>query len=144
MKIKLFNPPIPIHNLIKYCSAFFLISLSLGTSAIAQTPYNQKITGTTAGKINTADCGFIGQSPHHVINLTQQVYSLHLKVEANQGKPTLLIIGPNNGDRTCILGDVSGGKLPEMGGVWSSGQYFIYVGDLNGNQYPFTLNITDR
>ncbi len=127
-----------------YSSSLFLLGFVVGGSAIAQISQSETIRGTAGGGVATADCGFIRQNPHHVINLTQRVHSLHLKVEAGEGKPTLLIIGPNKSDRTCILGDVSGGRLPEVGGVWASGQYSIYVGDLEGKQYPFTLRVINK
>ncbi|MBE9223236.1 hypothetical protein IQ215_11065 [Cyanobacterium stanieri LEGE 03274] len=111
--------------------------------AVAQS-LNREITGNMGGSVNSGDCGYIRENPHHVINLREQNFSLHLQVEASQGKPTLLIVGPDRGDRTCILGDTATGKLPHMGGVWAPGQYSIYVGESGGNQYPFTLRVVNR
>lgn len=109
---------------------------------MAQIPKNQVIKGTTGGNNNSGDCGYIGNQANHVINLSQQVYSLNVVVEASQGKPTLLILGPGNSDRFCILGEAIAGKYPKMGGVWAAGKYLIYVGDAQGNQNPFTMKIT--
>lgn len=120
-----------------FCGAF------LTPFAMAQS-LNREISGNMGGSVNSGDCGYIATAPNYVINLNQQNYSLHLRVEASRGKPTLLIVGPNRGDRTCILGDVGVGKLPQMGGVWAPGQYSIYVGESDGNQYPFTLKVIDR
>ena len=63
-------------------------------------------------------------------------------METNQGKPSLLILGPGEGDRFCILGEATSGKYPKMGGVWAAGKYLIYVGDAQGKQNPFTMKIT--
>lgn len=122
---------------------FIFFGSFLAPFAMAQS-LNREINGNMGGGVNSGDCGYIASSPNHVINLSQQTYSLHLRVEASQGKPTLLIVGPNRGDRTCILGDVGAGKLPQMGGVWAPGQYSIYVGESGGNKYPFTLKVIDR
>jgi hypothetical protein len=111
-------------------------------NSFAQIPNNQEIKGTTGGNKNSGDCGYISNQPNHVINLREQVYSLNIVVETNQGKPTLLILGPGDSDRFCILGEASPGKYPQMGGVWAAGKYLIYVGDAQGNQNPFTMKIT--
>lgn len=113
-------------------------------NSFAQTPQNQQIKGTTGGNNNSGDCGYIGNQPNHIINLSQQVYSLNIVVEASQGKPSLLVLGPSDGDRFCILGDSIPNKYPKMGGVWAPGKYLIYVGDAQGNQNPFTLKITSQ
>lgn len=102
----------------------------------------QQVQGKTGGNINSGDCGYIGSQPNHVINLMQPVYSLNIKLEATEGNPSLLILGPSNSDRFCILGEPNIGKSPEMSGVWEAGKYLIYVGDIQGNQHPFTLKIT--
>lgn len=121
----------------------FLFNL-IPLNSMAQIPKNQEIKGTTGGNNNSGDCGYIGNQPSHVINLSQQVYSLNIVVETNQGKPTLLVVGPGNNDRFCILGEASPGKYPKMGGVWAAGKYLIYVGDIQGSQNPFTLKITTQ
>ncbi|MBF2055987.1 MAG: hypothetical protein IGQ45_01945 [Cyanobacterium sp. T60_A2020_053] len=104
----------------------------------------QEITGKTGGKVNSGDCGYISSQPNHIINLSQKSYKLNVRLQASGGKPTLLIIGPKSNDRFCILGDVGAGKLPEMKGVWTAGQYKIYVGEAEGAEFPFTLTITDK
>ncbi|BAQ65856.1 hypothetical protein [Geminocystis sp. NIES-3709] len=113
-------------------------------NSFAQIPKNQQITGTTGGNNNSGDCGYIGSQPNHVINLNEQVYSLNIVVETNQGKPSLLVLGPGESDRFCILGESSAGKYPKMGGVWAAGKYLIYVGDAQGNKNPFTMKITTK
>lgn len=113
-------------------------------NSLAQMPKSQEIKGTTGGNNNSGDCGYIGNQPNHIINLSQQVYSLSVVVEASQGKPSLLVLGPSPDDRFCIIGDSTPGKYPKMGGVWAPGKYLIYVGDAQGNQNPFILKITSN
>lgn len=131
--------------LVKISQLLGLIAVNLSSSCLlvqAQAIGIQEVQGKTGGNINSGDCGYIANKPNHVINLMQPVYSLKIRVEASQGNPSLLILGPGSNDRFCILGEVNAGKLPEMSGVWEAGKYLIYVGDIQGNQNPFTLKIT--
>ncbi len=104
----------------------------------------KEIKGQTGGNVNSGDCGYIASQPNHVINLTQAVYSLEIRLEATQGNPSLLILGPGSNDRFCILGEQNMNKSPRMSGVWDAGKYSIYVGDIQGNQHPFTLRIINN
>ena len=113
-------------------------------SALAQTSQNQTIKGTTGGNNNSGDCGYIADQPNHVIILSQQAYSLNVILEANNGKPSLLILGPGTNDRFCVLGAPNQGKTAKMGGVWAPGKYLIFVGDAQGNKNPFTLKIVNK
>lgn len=142
MTLKLISPfkSFSFWSIITFVFLFNLIPLN----SMAQIPKNQEIKGITGGNNNSGDCGYISNQPNYVINLSQQVYSLNVVVETNQGKPTLLVVGPGNGDRFCILGEASAGKYPKMGGVWAAGKYLIYVGDIQGSQNPFTLKITSQ
>ncbi|WP_373478502.1 hypothetical protein [Geminocystis sp.] len=121
---------------------FFISQISL--NSFAQTSSNQEIKGVTGGSKNSGDCGYIASQPNYIINLSQQNYSMSVTVETTQGKPTLLVLGPGEGDRYCILGESIKGKYPQMGGVWAPGKYLIYVGDSQGNQNPFTLKISSK
>jgi len=103
---------------------------------------NQEIKGMTGGNKNSGDCGYIADQPNYILQLNQQAYSLNVSVETPAGKPSLLILGPGESDRFCILGDAKSGKNPQMGGVWAPGKYLIYVGDSQGSQNPFTLRIS--
>lgn len=130
-----------------FTSLWFLSIISIvliPLNSKAQIPNNQEIRGMTGGNNNSGDCGYIANAPNHIITLNQQVYSLNIVVEANQGKPSLLVLGPGQSDRFCILGDSTPSKYPKMGGVWAPGKYFIYVGDTQGSQNPFTLRITSK
>lgn len=111
---------------------------------MAQAPQNQTIQGTTGGNKNSGDCGYIANQPNHIINLSQQTYSLNIILEANNGNPSLLVLGPGGSDRFCVLGKPSTGKKAKMGGVWAPGKYLIYVGDTQGSNHPFTLRVIHK
>lgn len=133
------------NSLAKISQLFGLIAVSISSHCLlvqAQAIGIQEVKGNTGGNVNSGDCGYIANKPNHVINLMEPLYSLKIRVEASQGNPSLLILGPGNNDRFCILGGANTGKLPEMSGVWEAGKYLIYVGDMEGNQHPFTLKIT--
>jgi hypothetical protein len=104
----------------------------------------QTIQGLSGGPIDSKGCGFISSSPNHVIKVSQRIDYMRLKVQAVGGQPTLLVIGPKPGDSFCVLGDQLSGFKPEISGVWEPGQYKIYVGDRNGANYQFTLNISRK
>lgn len=131
------------HNFPRYFLLTFFVMMNSSIS-LAQSAQSQEIRGVTGGDRNSGDCGYISSQPNHVMQLSQQTYSLNIYLEVNQGKPSLLILGPGEGDRFCILGEPAMGRQPHMGGVWAPGKYLIYVGDANGNQNPFTLRITGQ
>jgi hypothetical protein len=136
-----------INYVVKISQLFPLIAINLISSCLlvqAQAIGIQEVRGKTGGNVNSGDCGYIADKPNHIINLMQPIYSLKIRVEASQGHPSLLIVGPGNNDRFCILGEANQGKSPEMSGVWEAGKYLIYVGDIQGNQNPFTLKITSE
>lgn len=104
----------------------------------------QTIQGQTGGPINSKGCGYVASSPNHVINIPKRVDYMRLTVQANGGKPTLLVKGPSSKDSFCVLGDAASGFKPEMSGVWEPGKYKIYIGDLSGKNHQFTLNISTK
>ena len=114
------------------------------SSVTAKPPQNQTIKGTTGGNKNSGDCGYIANKPNYVINLSKPTYSLNIILDAQQGKPSLLILGPTSNDRFCVLGEPNSGKNAQMGGFWQAGKYSIYVGDAPGNRKPFTLKIINE
>lgn len=125
--------------------ASLVCSLTIVTApSLAQDLSNKTIQGTTGGNNNSGDCGYIADQPNYVINLNEQTYSLNVILEANNGKPSLLVLGPGNNDRFCVLGEPTSGKLAKMGGVWAPGKYLIYVGDAPGNKNPFTLKVVNK
>jgi hypothetical protein len=104
----------------------------------------QEVKGVSGGSINSQDCGYIAQSPNHVLNLRQKVDYLRVNLQSSSGQPTLLILGPGSTDRFCLLGDSNLGVKTELAGVWEPGKYLIYVGDHEGSQNPFILNISTQ
>jgi hypothetical protein len=132
---------------------FLIIFVSLGIDIIninqnsklsSQIIGVQNLQGKTGGKINSQDCGYIANQPNHILNLMEKTDSLRVTLKANGGKPTLLILGPGDQDRFCVLGDTNSGVNPEISGVWEPGKYLIYIGDLTNSQYDFTLNISHQ
>ena len=130
-------------------SLFTLIGLvvegsdfGLGSTLRAQIIGFEQVRGKSGGEVDSKDCGYIAPHPNHVINLMQRTDYLRVSLQANDGEPTLLIVGPEARDRFCILGDRSSGINPELAGVWESGKYLIYVGDRTGSRYPFILKIS--
>ncbi len=128
-----------INMIYRFLLILLLLLLARGMKAQS---LSREIKGVTGGEKNSGDCGFIADKPNHILQLPQQVYSLGITVEAEGGKPSLLVIGPTDKERFCVLGDVKLGKKPEIKGVWQPGRYLIYVGEMEGNRYPFTLRIT--
>lgn len=123
------------------------VALVLGMGAIAsyadtiavRTLPNQQmvLSGRSGGSQKTPDCGFVSATPNHVINVTERINSMTLRVEATGGQPTLLIDGPDG--RFCAT--ATGGNSPEIPGLWMPGPYKISIGDLNGEQHAYTLQI---
>lgn len=108
-------------------------------------PVPQTVTGTTGGGVDSKSCGFVAATPSYTLSIDRRIDYLRMLVEAQGGQPTLLVVGPKNDDRFCILGDSSVGLDPEISGVWEPGSYSVYVGDREGAQHPFTLRIlTDK
>ncbi|MEC4806272.1 MAG: hypothetical protein SAJ12_05815 [Jaaginema sp. PMC 1079.18] len=113
--------------------------LGLGTlpsaaETIAIAPAQSRtVAGQSGGTTQTPDCGAIAATPNHVITVTQQINSMHLRVEATGGQPTLLVIGPDSDERMCAAGK------PEMPGLWLPGEYRVYVGDRAGESHNYTL-----
>lgn len=62
------------------------------------------------GNKNSGDCGYVSDKPNYVLQLNEQAYSLNVILETQAEKPSLLILGPGEGDRFCILGDTKSGK----------------------------------
>ena len=149
----IFNSLVPTINLFKISPInllVFTIAIPIAslntfgsstlTSAVAQT--NQIIEGQSGGSTDSQGCGFIGDRPNYEINLEQKADYMHFSVQTDGGQPTLLVLGPDPDDSFCVLGDEVSGLKPEISGVWEAGSYKIYVGDRNGENHKFTLNIS--
>jgi hypothetical protein len=102
------------------------------------------IDGQSGGGVDSKGCGFIGSSPNYVLNVDKRLDYMRITVRTSGGQPTLLVKGPGADDSFCILADRVSGFQPEISGVWEPGEYKIYVGDRNGGQFPFKLNISKK
>ena len=100
------------------------------------------VKGQSGGSIDSHGCGFIADRPNYEMSLEQRSDYMRLTVRAAGGQPTLLVLGPNSGESFCVLGDETSGLKPEISGVWESGNYQIFIGDLLGNQHEFILDIS--
>ncbi|MGL5939492.1 MAG: hypothetical protein ACRC2S_03760 [Waterburya sp.] len=114
----------------------------IATTKIQLTQANQLIKGQSGGSVDSQGCGFIATSPNYEMNLKERIDYMRLTVQATGGQPTLLVLGPGDGDSFCVLGDEVSGLKPEISGVWEAGNYQIYIGDRLGSQYQFTLNVS--
>ncbi|MCC5896415.1 MAG: hypothetical protein JJU32_00670 [Phormidium sp. BM_Day4_Bin.17] len=95
------------------------------------------LEGNSGGSSSSQDCGYTAAAANHEITLRQDFSYLRLEVEA-EGSPTLLVIGPDSGDRFCAR------SLPQQSGYWQAGTYRIYVGDRQGNSQPYRLSISEN
>jgi hypothetical protein len=100
------------------------------------------LSGTSGGAVNSQDCGFIAQTPNHVIEITEDLPYWRIMVTTS-GSPTLLIDGPTG--RYCVLpeGSANSGIL-QYSGYGTQGNYNIYIGDRQQNQSPYRLSISDQ
>jgi hypothetical protein len=99
------------------------------------------VKGTSGGDKNS-DCGNISTTPSQVLQVTDPLPYLKLRVQS-EGEPTLLIEGPGK-RRFCVLADTAAGENPEISGYWDAGEYLLYVGDRAQGQHPYTLSISQK
>jgi hypothetical protein len=98
------------------------------------------LTGMSGGTVNT-DCGYISTTPSQVIEMTDSVPYLQLRVES-EGQATLLIDGP--GGRFCVLSNDDLKSKPKLSGYWTKGKYSVYIGELSKQNYNYTLSISQQ
>lgn len=120
--------------------ASLLIAAAIAAPATAV--YGQtatEINGTSGGPQTSTDCGFLPAQPHHSFTIAQPTASVSIEVSGSNDY-TLLMEGPNN-SRECILAhDFDGGAIQSRG-LYKTGTYNLYVGDLDGAGAPFTLKV---
>jgi hypothetical protein len=126
------------------------ISLLLNEACFAKPPITEIknplqidpiiLTGMSGGTVNT-DCGYISTTPSQVIEMTDSVPYLQLRVES-EGQATLLIDGP--GGRFCVLSNDDLKSKPKLSGYWTKGKYSVYVGELSKQNYNYTLSISQQ
>lgn len=122
--------------------ASLLIAASV-VAAPAAAVYGQsatEISGTSGGPQTSADCGFLPAQPDYSFNITQPTASVSIEV-AGTNDYTLLMVGPDNNSRECILAhDFDGGAIQSRG-LYKAGTYHLYVGDIDGAGSAFTLTV---
>ncbi|MBP0018087.1 MAG: hypothetical protein J7647_11075 [Cyanobacteria bacterium SBLK] len=114
------------------------------------TPNTLLIRGISGGEIaarNVADrvdtptgpcVGFVDREPDHIVTLTGFFNFLNIQVRSS-ADTTIVVSGP--GGTWC--NDDYQDKNPGIGGQWLEGQYQIWVGSYEKNQYhPYTIQIT--
>lgn len=87
----------------------------------------------------TGPCvGFVDREPDHVLTLTGFFNFLNIQVRS-PADTTIIVSGP--GGTWC--NDDYQDKNPGIAGEWLEGQYQIWVGSYEKNQYhPYTIQIT--
>lgn len=95
-------------------------------------------TGISGGGDFTDDCGYIDTPPDHIVTLPKDLPYLRASVDS-PGDVTLLVTGPDG--RYCR--DDNYGFLPVLDGEWPRGEYQIWVGDWDGEGYPYTLQLSE-
>ncbi|MBT9313819.1 hypothetical protein [Leptothoe spongobia] len=99
-----------------------------------------EISGTSGGPQTSTECGFVPAQPDYSFNITQPTASVSIAVTGSNDY-TLLMVGPDNNSRECILAhDFDGGTIQSRG-LYKAGTYHLYVGDIDGDSAPFTLTI---
>ncbi len=117
---------------------FSWIPVALAQQVVPGQPVSA--TGTSGGTVNSGDCGYIADSPNHIIEVTEDLPYWRITVQTT-GKPTLLIQGPIG--RYCVLPTGSGGTL-QFSGYGTKGTYQLFVGDRDQGQHSYQLSISDQ
>ena len=134
-------------NIAILTAAAFLVNSRSGITTevkeqIKSDQMNQVVDGQSGGSIDSQGCGFVAKLPNYEMNLDQSLDYMRLTVRADGGQPTLLVLGPKQGDSFCVLGDEISGLKPEISGVWEPGNYQVFVGDRLGDRHKFVLDIS--
>ena len=131
-------------TLVTLVSGFNLLPANARTIEIGSPLANDPLAvdGRSGGSVDSQDCGFIGEKPHHIIKVTERIDYMRVTLLANGGEPTLLVDGPDG--RFCVLADTLTDGNPEISGVWLPGTYSIHIGDRTGGRHQFTLEISQR
>ena len=99
-----------------------------------------EITGTSGGSQTSEECGSIPDKPDYSFNITESAASVSIEVSGTDDY-TLLMVGPDNSSRECILAhDFDGGAIQSRG-LYKTGTYNLYVGDIDGAGAPFTMTV---
>ncbi len=104
-------------------------------------PEPLSVSGVSGGPNNSGDCGFVGQAPNHVIEVTQDLPYWRIAVQT-AGAPSLMIQGPRG--RFCVLPANAATATVEFSGYGDKGTYTIFVGDRAQGQHPYSLSISQK
>jgi hypothetical protein len=87
----------------------------------------------------TGPCvGFVDSSPDHTLTLNSFFDFLSIEVQSSEDT-TLVVKGPGG---TWCNDDISG-KNPGIAGQWQAGNYAVWVGSYQKDQYfPYVLRVT--
>ena len=123
----------------KNIASFLLAAAVAAPTAAVYAQSATEISGTSGGNQPSADCGFIPAQPDYSFNITQSAASVSIEVSGTNDY-TLLMVGPDD-SRECILAhDFDGGKIQSRG-LYKTGAYRLYVGDVDGSGTPFTMTV---
>lgn len=104
-------------------------------------PEPLSVSGVSGGPNNSGDCGFVGQAPNQVIEVTQDLPYWRIAVQT-AGAPSLMIQGPRG--RFCVLPANAATAIVEFSGYGDKGTYAIFVGDRAQGQHPYSLSISQK
>lgn len=134
---------IPLFFWIAWVNAEIIVAVSETVELNAANPnFVHTLEGVSGGSVDSQGCGFVPNSPHHVLKINQRIDYLSLSIESGSDSATLLVKGSDG--KLCSLSDSTVGVKPEIAGVWMPGTYYVYVGDLSGQKNPFTLRISGK
>lgn len=106
------------------------------------TPNPVQGQGQSGGSVWHDDCGYINtnDAPDHILELRADFSALRVRVES-AGDVTLFMRRQRTGETKCV--DDSNGTLqPEFVGNWPAGVYHLWIGDWDGEFYPYEIFIS--
>ncbi len=109
------------------------------------------VTGTTSGNFSLSTIanmstipnikgekkpciGYASPTPDHVMELTEKLPQLKLKVNSNGGDTTIVIRGPKPTDIRCEFGTTSNPDAVFEGNDWAKGKYEIWIGRIEAGR----------
>ena len=120
--------------------ATFLTLAGKASSQTIQTPLQSpvQVSGVSGGS-QSSSCGFIANTPNHVLQVTEQFAPLDIQVTST-GDFTLFISGPD-GFSECVMAHNFDQGAINAPGLLNRGDYSIFIGDRNGQSNPYRLSI---
>ncbi|MFE4106019.1 hypothetical protein [Almyronema epifaneia] len=98
--------------------------------------------GQSGGTVWRDDCGYVNtnDAPDHILELTADFSALRVSV-VSPGDVTLFMRRQGTSETKCV-DDSNGTLLPEFVGTWPAGRYHIWIGDWDGEFYPYEIYIS--